>query len=207
MDVERSKPRILTLAQWIWAITAVIGACIFIATGLNTYRMLVCNDWPVTDGVITRSELKRGLMREGALKFQLHLAYQYRVDGQTYSGKRICFGDPSGRREDINALLSTYPKGRKIQVYYFPNNPKVATLETDVSWKGSKFLIGGLLMIGIGLTGIRQRWSLQTDYLFKEQDPDQHVPKWKIVAGSVGLLACLGLFWLWWELIKMYAGR
>lgn len=206
-DAETPKPRIQSVTQWIWAIAAIIGAFIFITAGLNTYRMSVCDQWPVTDGVITHSELKRGIMREGALKFQLHLEYRYRVGGHAYEGKRISFGGPIQKQKDLKAILTTYPKGRKVRVHYLPSNPKVATLETQVSWQGAKFLGGGLLLFCMGLAGIRWRWSLQTDYLFEDRDPDQHIPEWKIAAGFVGLLACLSIFWLWWELMKMYAGR
>jgi hypothetical protein len=204
---NNTNPRIKSVAQWIWAFTAIIGAFIFVTAVLNTYRMFACDDWPVTDGVIAQSELKRGFMREGALKFQLHLVYHYRVEGHAYIGKRISFAGQIKKQKDIKTLLTTYPKGRKVQVHYLPTNPKVATLETHVSWQRLKSLTGGLLLLCIGLAGIWRRWSLQTDYLFKDLDPDQHIPKWKIAIGLVGLTACLGLFWLWWELIKMYAGR
>jgi len=146
-------------------------------------------------------------MREGALKFQLHIVYRYRVDGKAYEGQRIAFAGRAKKLNDIKALLATYPKGRKVQVHYLPDNPKVATLETHVSWHGSKFIAGGLLLLCLGLIGLRRRWSLQTDYMFKDLSPDRHIPKWKIAVGFVGLLASLGIFWLWWELIKMYAGR
>lgn len=207
IDAVRPKPRIKSVAQWIWAFAAIIGACIFVTAVLNTYRMFACDEWPVTDGVIVHSKLKRGIMREGALKFQLHLVYQYRVDGHAYEGKRIAFDGQTHKQKEIKALLTAYPKGRRVQVHYLPTNPKVATLETHVSWQRSKSLTGGLLLLCIGLAGIWRRWSLQTDYLFKDQDSDQHLPKWKIAVGFVGLTVCLGLFWLWWELIKMYAGR
>ena len=206
-EAEPPRPRIRSVAQWIWAFTAIIGVCIFIGAVLNTYRMFACDEWPVTDGVIAHSELKRGLMREGALKFQLHLVYRYRVEGQTYEGQRIAFAGHTKKLKDIKALLTTYPKGRKVQVHYWPTHPKVATLETHVSWQGLKSLTAGLLLLCLGLAGIWRRWSLQTDYLFKDQDPDRYIPKWKIAVGFVGLAACLGLFWLWWELMKMYAGR
>jgi hypothetical protein len=207
LATELLKPRIKCVAQWIWAFMAVIGALVFVVAVLNTYRMLTCGAWPVTDGMIAHSELKRGFMREGALKFQLHLVYHYRVDGKAYESKRIAFGGQAKKLKEIRTLLTTYPKGRKVQVHYLPTHPKVATLETHVSWHGLKTLAGGLLLLCIGLVGIQRRWSLQTDYLFKDLDPDRHIPKWKIAVGLVGLTACLGLFWLWWELIKMYAGR
>ncbi len=206
-DPEPPQPRIKSVAQWIWAFTAIIGACIFITAVLNTYRMFACDDWPVTDGVIVHSELKRGVMREGALKHKLDLVYHYHMDGRMYEGRRIAFVGQARTLKEINTLLSTYPKDRTVQVHYLPTNPTVATLETRISWQGSKPLAAGLLMLCLGLAGIRKRWSLQTDYLFKDVDPDQPVPKWKTAVGVVGLTACLGLFWLWWELIKMYAGR
>ena len=124
-----------------------------------------------------------------------------------YLSQRISFDGTAPGNPQARFLPKRYPVGAAVTVYYNHANPKLAVIDTHVSWRGFKPLAIGVALTLIGLTGFRRRWPLQTDYLFQERDPDEPLTKRKLVLGAAGLLVCLGIVWIWWELIKMYAGR
>lgn len=198
--------RLKSVTQWIWATLALVGIAVLWSGTLRAHRMLMCPGWPTVSGVIEKSELKRGFMREGSLKHQYDMMYRYTINGKNYQSGRITFaGNHAG--EDIQAFLAKYRPGHKVEVRYYPKHPELAAIEAVVSWQGFKLAFFGLLLTGLGGTGFWRRWPLQSDYLFREHDPDEPLALKGVLLGTLGMLSCLGIVWLWWELIKMYAGR
>lgn len=201
------KPRLNSVTQWLWVAVAVIGFSLLGAGALRAQRILASQGWPETDGVVVTSDLQRGVLREGGLKYQYQILYRYTVNGTTYQSKRLSFG---GRKSDHSSgqlLLSTYPNGHLVSVHYNPTNPALAVLETGRSWRGFQQLVYGMVLACLGVAGFWRRWPMQSDYLFRERDPDQPLTYLSAFLGTLGLLTCLGIAWIWWELIKMYAGR
>lgn len=201
------RTRFKSVTQWIWVTVTLAGIAALWPGMLNLQRMLLCPGWPTVSGVIEKSELKRGLLREGLLKHQYDMLYRYTVNGKAYQSGRISFAGTLPGNHDIQGLLDAYRPGDKVEVRYHPKHPELAAIEADVSWRGGKLTLFGLVSAVLGGMGLWRRWPLQTDDLFREHDPEKPLTFSRIVLGTLGMLTCLGIVWLWWELIKMYAGR
>jgi len=204
-DIE--KPRFKSATQWGWIAMALVGAVVLGAGALQSQRMLACRGWPAADGVVQISEVMRGPLREGRLKFSYHIVYRYTVQGKPYQSERLSFGRRDRVDRDPQSLAAAYPPNSPVTVYFHPARPGLAVLETELSWRGFMPLLLGLVLTCLGAAGFWCRWPMQTDYLFREHDPEQPLTVQRFLLGTLGLLICLGIFWLWWELIKMYAGR
>ena len=116
------------------------GTVIFPAIGIvialfsyNAYSTrMASNAWPTVGGVIVKSEIEThdhstssdGNQKSEAVQYP-KIAYDYQIDGQNYKGTRISFSSSS-----VNAqqLISRYPQGKPVQVYYNPDKPRQAVL-------------------------------------------------------------------------------
>ena len=187
---------------------ALVGTAALGAGGWQSQRMLVCRGWPTAEGIVRVSEIVPGPMREGSLKFRYHIVYDYTVQGRSFQSERISFSRGSGGADrSPQQLAAAYLPGSRVTVHYHPSKPGLAVLETGLSWQGFSRLTVGLVLACLGAIGFWRRWPMQTDYLFRERDPDQPLTFKGVLLGIFGLSTCLGILWLWWELIKMYAGR
>ena len=204
---ESEPSRLKSVTQWLWIAMALVGIAFLGAGALQSQRMLACRGWPTVEGVVQVSEVARGPMREGNLKFRYHIVYRYTVRGRSYESERLSFSRRNDADHSPQKLAAAYLPGSRVTVHYNPSRPGLAVLETDLSWQGFRRLIAGLILACLGAIGFWRRWPMQTDYLFRERDPDQPMTFKGVLLGIIGLSTCLGIFWLWWELIKMYAGR
>ena len=87
--------------------------------------------WPVTDGVIQSAEQKTHSGHDGAT-YSAAVTYTYRVAGVSYEGSKISIGQMSSSADYARRILSRYPVGKKVPVYYSPTNPTEAVLETGI---------------------------------------------------------------------------
>ena len=88
--------------------------------------------WPTVDGVVTLSEIERqtstsgdGADKKTTVQYSPKIVYRYQIDGQNYEGTRISFASESGNAQQI---VSNYPKGKSVRVYYNPGKHKQAVL-------------------------------------------------------------------------------
>ena len=85
--------------------------------------------------------------------FKPILKYEYSVDNLDYTGNRIRFTsfDINYEREHkAKREISAYPVGKKVSVFYNPNNPTDSVLVVGV---GSRVYMGfglGILLLAIG---------------------------------------------------------
>ncbi len=87
--------------------------------------------WPSASGTVVESEL-RSRRRNSRRIYYPHIVYSYNVMGQAYTGKDIGPGKYSGTTT-AREIVAKYPSGAPVEVYYDPQNPSEAVLETDVS--------------------------------------------------------------------------
>jgi hypothetical protein len=131
-------------------------------------RALACRNWPTTAGVIVSAERAKhtaqGPRRQsGSVTYEAKLRYSYRVNGVSYEGTRVSFGDfagTSGSSQAASARLAQYAPGRAVTVYYQPRNPDVSVLETKVRWPSIVFPIGFALLALICWMGFQKSWRL-----------------------------------------------
>lgn len=114
-------------------------------------RAVASAAWPVTDGRINRSELERFKDR-GKTMYTADVVYEYALDGKTFRGDRVWFGD-SARSSDQGVwrrAVERYPKGKVVQVHYDPADPAECVLEPGATWSGSIVYLIGLGFLAIG---------------------------------------------------------
>lgn len=105
--------------------------------------------WPATDGRITGSKVervKRG--GEGKATYTADITYEYALDGRTFEGDRVWFGDDYSASDAsaFRAAVGRYPVGSAVKVHYDPAEPAESVLEPGPTWSGS-----ALYFIGLGL--------------------------------------------------------
>jgi len=110
--------------------------------GWEVYSAAKSNEassWPSTTATITQSEIKkvrksrrRRGRRRSSWSRELHVQYDYYVQGQSYNNNRVAFGNSvSNALDSIGRpnVVDQYPKGKSVTVYYNPDNPKDSVLE------------------------------------------------------------------------------
>ncbi|MFP3852882.1 MAG: DUF3592 domain-containing protein [Anaerolineales bacterium] len=104
--------------------------------------------WPNTIGRIVDSQV---LSAEGAPgeppTWWLELRYSYELDGEQYQGRRIKSGGPVlvQNKSYVEESAGKYPVGKRISVYYNPDDPSEAVLEKGSS-RGWLFIALGVLI-------------------------------------------------------------
>ena len=85
-------------------------------------------NWPTTQGVIINS----GLQALGGSRYTPAVKFTYTIQGQMYVGTRITLGSNwiTSSSEKAKLKVEQYPVGQPCRVYYNPNNPGEAALET-----------------------------------------------------------------------------
>lgn len=108
--------------------------------------------WPSVQGQITSSLVDYSTDAEGGDSYSPQVAYAYAVNGRSYEGQTIKFGENSySSKRKAQAILDRYPNGQRIAVFYDPTQPDKAVLEPGVSG-GSYIVLGiGLLFVFISL--------------------------------------------------------
>lgn len=91
-------------------------------------------NWPTTEAVVSSSNVRRDWDKNnGAPKttYWFEISYNYEIEGKTYLGKRYTFqGGPSFNTKSLaDALLAEFPIGKKITIYYQPDNPQEAVIK------------------------------------------------------------------------------
>jgi hypothetical protein len=123
----------------------------------NAYQTSVeSKDWPNVGGVITRSEVEQqtsttgeGANKKTTVTSYPKIAYQYEIGGQIHESTKISFSSSSG---DANQIVSRYPKGKTVQVYYNPAKPKQAVLVPGSSGLNPVpyFFAAVFVLLGVG---------------------------------------------------------
>lgn len=90
-------------------------------------------NWLSTESTVSSSRVRRTFDKKSGTSdtnFLFELQYNYEVDGQSYVGKRYQFyGLPTFKiKDEAEKLVAEYPTGKKIVVYYQPENPQEAVI-------------------------------------------------------------------------------
>lgn len=113
-------------------------------------------DWTSTRGMLVKAEVvydhvpKRNTPKE----WKSELRYSYTVNGVSYEGHRMCWGDDSSPdreaiERDMTRVLGPAlgsPVPQPVTVYYSPGNPQLAVLEPK---NRSNSSYGALVVAGI----------------------------------------------------------
>ncbi len=130
---------------WFLRLYMLITAAAGLYMGFEIYRSFDSSDWPSARGEIERS------WRTDSPTVP-SVRYTYVVGEKTYRGNKVAFRDLVGVNE-TRRVLSRYPSGKKVRVYFNPNNPAMSVLEPG-NKKGNGFWIivpSVMFMIGMFL--------------------------------------------------------
>lgn len=114
-------------------------------------------DWPRVAGVVRASGVERteatGTKRRGSLWATVR--YEYVVDGQTYEGDRVAYGDyGSILRSHAEDIVARYPVGAAVTVSYMPNSPEESLLEPGIRLQSFLIPLFGAALLALGITGL-----------------------------------------------------
>ena len=123
----------------------------------NAYKTGVeSKNWPTVDGVIIQSEIEQRTSTTGdsankktEVKSYPKIAYKYRISGQDYEGTDISFSSaPSNAKQ----LVSRYPMGKAVRIYYNPDKFEQAVLVPgNVNLNTVPFIFAGVfILLGVG---------------------------------------------------------
>jgi hypothetical protein len=138
-------------------IVGALMSLVFIAIGLSMlyYARSVSAkaqqslSWPSTEGVISHSAVLRQMQQTSGstntATYKADVAYRYKVRGRDYSSGVITLADISSSAGRAQGIVSRYPDGAPVTVYYNPVDPSDALLERGgTSAIGVLYLIGGM---------------------------------------------------------------
>jgi len=116
------------------------------------------NQWPNTIGKIELSGVKENWSTGSGISKRMYSAnikYRFIANKAEYVGDRVDFGSAGsmGRSVDADAraLVSRYPPGEEVRVYYNPENPQEAVLEPGFATRSWMYALGGLVFLSVGL--------------------------------------------------------
>jgi hypothetical protein len=193
----------------VWPYLFIFGVVLLVGGAIRTAHIINCREWPQVTGEVVSCELVRGLLREGVAKARLEMTYAYTVAGTPYQGHRIRITGNKESYEAIRTMLKRYRRGGPVVVHHHPGNPARAVLDTSFSWGGLLPLLYGFGLVMLSVTGFLRRWRLTSAHWFDGPEPPASVGKMCFedhLLGFLGLLTIVGIPFLWWALIKMYAG-
>jgi hypothetical protein len=115
-------------------------------------RMAAVSQWPTTMGAVNASylERRRSSNDSGSTNYPV-VQYSYRVGGQTYQGMKIAPGPEVGGT-GAGKVVERYPAGAQVMVFYNPQNPSDAVLETKAPAQWIMWLI--LIIFDVALCGV-----------------------------------------------------
>jgi hypothetical protein len=112
----------------------IIAASLFTALSVLTlWRAYSSRRWPRTTGQVIVSKVERAGFAI-SLFYVLKIRYEYDIAGKIYKSDRYSF-DPavSIYHKKIEQIVSKYPTGRRIFVYYNPTYPAISVIENGTS--------------------------------------------------------------------------
>lgn len=133
-----------------------LGAALLAVAVISRRKAEASRGWPTTPGRILSTSLDSHTNYDTdntpSTTFKPVVNYQYKVMGIEYTGGKIAHGATSFNRSQAEQILNRYNATPNPTVYYNPQNPSEAVLETEAA--GSKvFLIVGAAFMALGIIG------------------------------------------------------
>jgi hypothetical protein len=131
----------------------ILGLVVLYIYFRNMARVRASEGWPASQGTILESWVREETSTDSDGSSSSHyypeVRYGYQVMGSEYQGDKIAFGPKTGgARGKAMKVLSKYPKGGTVTVFYDPEKPSVAVLERNIS---KAFLVYGVILIAMGI--------------------------------------------------------
>ena len=164
----------------------ITGVFVVIAVGSLVKQREAARRFVAGDGVVIASKVKthEGDSDSGPT-YEALVKYQYEVSSRQYTSSRYAYGmASSSNRQEAQRIVAAHPPGRKIKVWYDPEDPAESVLQLAVPTINYFLLLflQPFVMVGAGLIGYTiwipiararaQRFMDQPDPLFGD------IPGW-----------------------------
>lgn len=146
-------------------VPVLFGAVMIIIGGRDIKHSHECLTWPETDGIIIESGIyERKDDDNSKIYYSLMIKYSFIVNGKTYTGNRKSYQtEEHSDRKIIEDILTDYPKGAVIRIFYKPENPEFSVLERGEPLGNFVIYLGwGLLFLGISI-GIFAAYEIKSE--------------------------------------------
>ena len=101
-----------------------------------------------TTGKINTSDISHG----SKPRFRFNIKYEYQVNSKSYESSRIGFGfKGSDKKESVDLIVSRYPIGQQVTVYFDKSNPSFSVLEPERNNRFGFIFLMVLYSMGVGL--------------------------------------------------------
>ena len=100
---------------------------------------------------MTHSEVVQGSEDS---RFQPRVAYQYEVQGVSYTAAAIDWGRFDMARAEAQRVVDKYPVGKLVTVYHHPMKPHRAVIEPRGGWVYCFVLLFGVVFAVAGIIAI-----------------------------------------------------
>ncbi len=95
-----------------------VAVCFIVLSAMKKKK--AAQAWPSVPGTVTSSRVQQKEDESDAV-----VTYSYAVNGKDYQGNRVGFFS----RDTAQQVVSRYPSGKQVEVFYDPANPSSAVLE------------------------------------------------------------------------------
>ena len=142
-----------------WFIVLMGGLCMYLGF-MTVYKARQSTDWPsvpgnvVESGIRTEHSSSSSGSSGSSTTYHANVVYEYRVDGEKLTGKRVSFGEYGREIPDhAQAIADRYPVGKEVPVYHDPESPDDAVLEPGAHGVPWLFIVLGIpiLLFGFGM--------------------------------------------------------
>ena len=108
--------------------------------------------WPSVKGKVIESELVRSRNKDNKSSYSADVIYEFTVDGEEFEGDNVWFGQyGSSNRSEMQKIVTEYPVGKEVDVYYKPDDPNESVLQPGAFTSSYMLLIFGGIFAGVGL--------------------------------------------------------
>jgi hypothetical protein len=129
----------------------VSGLALILSASGNIWTVVASHFWPTTEAVVTHSEVVPG-SKNGS--FQPSVAYEYEVQGVSYTATAIDWGRFDMDRAEAQRLTDKYPVEHRVTIYYHPLHAHRAVIEPRGGWIFGVVLLLGIVFAVAGIIGI-----------------------------------------------------
>ncbi len=144
-----------TIVLVVGSIFLVVGYCILTFWGKPTLENAKAStNWPTVQGEVTESRVGIHSDEDGTT-YSADITYRYTVNETEIHSDNVWFGGDysSSARSQFEKIVSRYPVGKEVKVFYKPDDIFIAVLEPGTHFSSYiGFAMGwGFLLIGAAL--------------------------------------------------------
>ncbi len=135
-------------------LSLLIALLAFISGARQIGKSRGCRNWPSTTGEICTSRVEDLFEDPGESprQYKPMISYKYQVGERVYHGSNISIGgNPIGYRQPMEKIVSTYPVGASVRVYYNPDDLSESVLEKE-SYRAPRAIILGVVFVLIAIS-------------------------------------------------------